>query len=134
MTTYMQTVEIKMPGHTLIFHSLEPRPLLPEGARQLYTSNGWQYVVRPEYIEGFAADGTRKCWWNKPTMNDLIKQQGQGTFVNFRSDGSVEAKYNNCPYYWGPPIAGVVETHDPLIKAFAALSTADSCVSYHMDY
>lgn len=128
MTTYMQTVEIKMPGHTLTFHGIEMRPILPDNWSHLLSPSGWQYVVGHGYIHGFAADGTEKRWWNKPTLKDLVKQGGQGAFINFRPDGSVEANYDNCPFYWGPPIAGVVETHDPLLKAFEGLTMADPCI------
>lgn len=115
MTTQLQTVEITMPGSTNVVLSLERYPICPvcvvvTDNVYLDASNGDVYTW---YSNGDASilskDGTYRYFWSKPTLKSVIYNvcnEYSGSYTRFFTNGSVENKFDNNCYWWGPTIPG----------------------------
>jgi hypothetical protein len=115
MTTRLQTVEIIMPGSTNVVLSLERYPICPvcvvvTDTVYLDAPNGDVYTW---YWNGDASvlskDGTYRYFWSKPTLKATIYNmygQYHGNYTRFFTNGSVENKFDNKCYWWGPTVNG----------------------------
>jgi hypothetical protein len=115
MSTQLQTVEITMPGSTNVILSLEKYPICPVcivGLDTVYLDapNGDVYSW---YSNGDASilslDGTCRYFWSKPTLKRAICDPyscNNSSYTRFFKNGSVENKFDNNCYWWGPTITG----------------------------
>jgi hypothetical protein len=142
MTTNIQTVEITMPGSTNVVLSLEKYPVCPIRFieyQPLYldASNGDVYCWYPNGDASILSkDGTRRYFWSKPIMNDVICNlhgQYDGNYTRFFKDGSVENKINNVCYWWGPSIDGQSTEGETFeICSYCAVKNCyDKCIDYY---
>ena len=115
MTTQLQTVEITMPGSTNVILSLENYPVCPVcmvdmDIVYLDAPNGDVYSWYPNgHASILSTDGTHRHFRRKKTLKGVIHDSEdfyKGTYTRFFKDGSVEHKFENNCYWWGPTITG----------------------------
>ena len=113
--TYLQTVEIEMPGAPFVVHGLEFCPINPAGVKGLKTNDGSTILWLEGKTVKWAADGTVLTWWEKPTMEEAVNYSNdQGGSYQFKSDGSIFQKYLDKNYFWSKPMDGCVESGTPI--------------------
>jgi hypothetical protein len=113
MTSYMQTVDIMLPGSTTMLQTIEMRPLTP--------SDLWRDVLNTLTPIGIEDHGTLYTWlpngnitvkysdemlkvfYPRPTLNDAVQTNSRifgPTHFRFSKSGSVVARYGERSYYW----------------------------------
>lgn len=110
LKSYMQTVEVTMPNSTSKFLTMKlapPRLKFPDDCMCTYQQRHedkkmtvfWELldIIRIEYD-----DGTHEMYHPKPNMNVAINNNIPGQYYRRHVDGSVEHKYDNECYYYGP--------------------------------
>lgn len=104
-----------MPGSTNVILSLEKYPICPVcivGLDPIYLDapNGDVYTWYPNgHASILSKDGTYRYFWAKPTIKSVIYNvynEYSGSYTRFFTNGSVENKFDNNCYWWGPTITG----------------------------
>lgn len=114
MSTQLQTVEITMPGSTNVILALEKYPIRPAGNNTdvvyLDAPNGDAYSWYPNgHASILSKDGTHRHFRRKPTLPGVIYDSDhfyKGRYIRFFTNSSVEQKFDNNCYWWGPVITG----------------------------
>jgi hypothetical protein len=114
MTTQVQTVEIRMPQTTNVFLSIEKYPVCPSRLPNDFNTiciqapNGDMYSWDGNGDASILSkDGTLRIYRRKPTVADAFNNISgyEGRYTRFYKDGSVEHRFNNYCYWWGPTYA-----------------------------
>lgn len=102
---------------------IQPEAFLHTGDLIRWKNNG--------YIECLKADGSHILWWERPTIQNIIKGfYGNGVTVYFKKDGSIVMNHYGDIWWWrwGVPYETVYidtyESNDPPERC-------DCCGSYH---
>lgn len=112
-----------MPQTTNVFLAMEKYPVCPS---RLPNESSTVYIQAPNgdlyswYGNGDASilskDGTLRIFRRKPTVSDAFDNISgyEGRYTRFYNDGSVEHRFNNYCYWWGPTHAGQVQPGLPI--------------------
>ncbi len=115
-TTWLQTVNVKVPITQQTFQSLELRPCPPEGYEHS------KYPLRLKTALGvftFYPDGCVHCkdcfgwdkfWLAKPRRYEPTDLALEMQELEFHKDDSVSANYYGVNYYWGDDLPGSAMT------------------------
>lgn len=111
--TRKQTATVIFPWSTMGFATIEPRPIHKPIMKEAH--DGVEVRTEDDTIFEWthAGDVIRKSpsgevttWWGVPTMSELVKRPGDGTFCQFYSDGRVTMSLDKFTWFWGPPELG----------------------------
>jgi hypothetical protein len=139
--TRKQTATVIFPWSTMGFATIEPRPIHKPIMKEAHDGVEIRTIDGTIFEWFWNGDVIRKSpsgevttWWGVPTMSEMVKRPGDGTFCQFYSDGRVTMSLDNFTWFWGPPVSG--DFTDGYVRIVAC--SCDDCVddrdAYRRDY